>query len=64
MDKIVKLLSLEFLKGSRLKISLVVAGLLGLLASWNIISPAQVELIVKLGLPFGLYFAVEHFEKK
>jgi len=52
------------IKGSRTKISLIVAGVLGVLAQFGILTQEQVETIAKLALPFGLYFLVEHFEPK
>lgn len=64
MEKFLKLINLDFLKGIRTKLSLLIAGVLGLLANFGIISAEQVETIVKLALPFGLYFAVEHFDVK
>lgn len=64
MDKLIKMLNLEVLKGSRTKLSLLVTGVLGVLAQFGILSHDQVETIVKLALPFGLYFAVEHWEPK
>ena len=64
MDKLLKVINLDIIKGSRTKISLVVAGVLGLLAQFGILTHEQVENIVKLMLPFGLYFAVEHWETK
>lgn len=64
MEKLASLLNLDMLKGSRTKLSLLVAGILGILAQFGIISPEQVETIIKIGLPFGLYFAVEHWEPK
>lgn len=64
MDKLLKLVNLDFIKGSRTKLSLLVAGVLGFLAQFGILSPEQVERIIQLALPFGLYFAVEHWEPK
>jgi len=64
MDKLLKVINLEWIKGSRTKISLVVAGVLGILAQFGILTHDQVEMIIKLALPFGLYFAVEHWEPK
>lgn len=64
MDKLLKLISFDFIKGSRTKLSLLVAGVLGFLAQFGVLTAEQVETIVKLALPFGLYFAVEHWEPK
>lgn len=64
MEKLISLLNLEALKGSRTKLSLLVAGVLGFLAQFGIISAEQVETVIKLGLPFGLYFATEHWSPK
>lgn len=52
------------LKGIRTKISLLGAGLLGILAHFGVIDPSLVETLVKLVAPFGIYWAVEHFEPK
>ena len=64
MEKLLKAINLDFIKGSRTKISLVIAGVLGLLAQFGILTQEQVETVIKLALPFGLYFAVEHWETK
>ena len=64
MDKLLKLLSLDSLKGSRTKLSLIVAGVLGILVQFGLISPDLQQTIIEIGIPFGLFFAVEHFDKK
>ena len=64
MDKLIKLLSLEALKGSRLKICLVSWGVIGVLVAIGVMPQALGQLIVALGTPFAAYFLVEHFEKK
>ena len=64
MEQILKLINLDFIKGSRTKISLVVAGVIGLLSQFGVLSPETAETVIKLGLPFGLYFAVSHWEPK
>ena len=64
MEQLLKFINFEFIKGSRTKLSLLVAGVLGVLGQFHILSPEQVETIIKLGVPFGLYFAVEHWSPK
>jgi len=54
MEKLLKAINLDFIKGSRTKISLVIAGVLGLLAQFGILTQEQVETVIKLALPFGL----------
>ena len=64
MNKLLKLLNLEPLKGSRLKICLVAWGVFGILSTLGWIPATLTALLVNLGTPFALYFLVEHFEKK
>lgn len=62
MDKIWKLITFEGLRGLRTKISLFGAGILGILVQFGVVTPELFETIVKAVLPFGIYFAVEHWE--
>lgn len=64
MDKLLGLLNLEALKGSRTKLCLLLAGAIGFLVQFGLITQEQADVIIKLGLPFGFYFAVEHWSPK
>ena len=64
MDKLVKLVSLDFLKGDRTSILLLGYAVLVSLSALGIIADGLLSLLVKIGLPFVIYFAWEHFKGK
>lgn len=55
---------LNRLVGIRTKLSLLGAGILGILVQFGVVTPELYNTIVEVALPFGLYFAVSHFEVK
>ena len=64
MEKLLKLINLEALKGSRTKIALVVWASLRALVAVGIVPTVVLGLVEAIGFPVLLYFVLEHFEKK
>ena len=64
MDKLVKLVSLDFLKGERTSILLLIYAVLVTLSAIGVFPDALLSLVVKIGFPFAIYFAWEHIKSK
>lgn len=62
MEKVWRLLTLEGLKGSRSKLSLVAYGVAKLLVYVGVVAGATVDTVTALLTPFFLYFLLEHYE--
>lgn len=64
MEKLIQWLTFSQFKGSRTKIAILIGALVSVLQHFGIVSEGVVSFIMSVLTPFGLYAAVEHFEKK